>query len=45
MIRGPREIYVRNGAGTVASIEIVSVDGVTQIVSFKDELLQPPQGK
>jgi hypothetical protein len=43
MIRNPREIYIENGADTVASIEIIDTDGVKQIVRLKDELLLPPQ--
>jgi hypothetical protein len=43
MIRRPREIYIEDGAGTLASIEIVDVDGLKQIVKLKDQLLLPPQ--
>jgi Family of unknown function (DUF5335) len=45
MIRRPHEIYIENGVGVLASIEIVDADGVKQIVRFKDELLLPPPGK
>jgi Family of unknown function (DUF5335) len=45
MIRRPHEIYIENGVGVLASIEIVDADGVKQIVRFKDELLIPPPGK
>jgi hypothetical protein len=45
MIRRPRDIYVESGAGSLASIEVVDADGVKQIVTFRDQLLLPPQGR
>jgi len=42
MIYKPREIYLENGGGGLASVEIVDADGVRQIVKLKDELLLPP---
>jgi hypothetical protein len=44
MIPHPREIYVDDGVGGLASIEIVDADGVKQIVKLKDELLLPAPG-
>ena len=41
MIRKPREIYVENGAGALASLEIVDADGVKQIVKLRDQLMLP----
>jgi hypothetical protein len=41
MIRKPREIYVENGAGVLASVEIVDANGVKQIVKLRDQLLLP----
>lgn len=45
IINKPREIYVQSSAEGLASIEIVGVDGVKQLVKFRDELLLPPRGK
>jgi hypothetical protein len=42
MIPRPREIYLDNGAGKLASIEIVDAEGVKQIIKLKDMLLLPP---
>jgi hypothetical protein len=44
MIRGPREIYLDNGAGALTSIEIVDANGVKQIVKLKDPLMLPAPG-
>jgi hypothetical protein len=35
MIRRPREIYVENGVGALASLEIVDADGVKQVVRLR----------
>jgi hypothetical protein len=43
MIRKPSEIYVENGAGALASIEIVDADGVKQVIKLRDQLLLPAQ--
>ena len=43
LIRRPREIYIDNDAGALASMEIVDAGGVKQIVRFKDELQLPAQ--
>lgn len=42
MIRKPREIYLDNGAASLARLEIVDADGVRQIVKLKDRLMLPP---
>jgi hypothetical protein len=42
MIRKPREIYVDNGTAGLTSLEIVTADGVKQIVKLKDRLVLPP---
>ncbi len=42
MIRKPREIYVEDGAGVLASVEIVDADGVHQIVRLREPLALPP---
>ena len=41
MIRGPREIYLDNGAEALTSIEIVDANGAKQIVKLKDKLMLP----
>lgn len=43
LIRSPREIYIENDAGALASMEIVDAGDVKHIVRFKDELLLPAQ--
>ncbi len=45
MIRGPREIYLDNGAEALTSIEIVDANGVKQIVKLKDKLMLPAPNK
>ncbi len=42
MIRHPQEIYVDDGAGALASVEIVDGDDNRQIVSFREPLALPP---
>jgi hypothetical protein len=42
IIRGPREIYLDNGAEALASIQAGEANGVQQIVKFKDPLMLPP---
>ena len=44
LIYRPREIYLDNGGGGLASLEIVDADGVRQIVKLRDELLLPAPG-
>ena len=41
LIYKPREIYLENGAGELASLDIVDADGVHQVVKLKDQLLLP----
>src|SRR5258706_13333359 len=45
MIRGPREIYLDNGAEALTSIQIVDANGVKQIVKLKDKLMLPAPNK
>jgi hypothetical protein len=42
MIQKPREIYVDDGAGSLASVEIVDGDGNRQIITLKQPLALPP---
>jgi hypothetical protein len=42
LIYKPREIYLDNGAGELASLDIIDADSVHHIVKLKDELLLPP---
>jgi hypothetical protein len=41
MIPRPREIYVEDGIGGLASLEIIDGDGQKQIVKLRDELALP----
>jgi hypothetical protein len=45
LIRGPREIYLENGAGALTSIEIVDANDAKQIVKLKDKLMLPAPNK
>ncbi|WOJ90037.1 DUF5335 domain-containing protein [Methylocapsa polymorpha] len=42
MIQKPRDIYVEDADGLLASVEIVDGEGVKQIVKLKEPLLLPP---
>jgi Family of unknown function (DUF5335) len=42
LIRSPREIYVEEGNGLLANVEIVDADGIRQIVKLKEPLMLPP---
>jgi hypothetical protein len=41
LIHKPRDIYVEDAAGLLASLEIIDADGVRQIVKLKEPLLLP----
>jgi hypothetical protein len=41
LIYKPREIHLENGAGELASLDIVDADSAHQIVKLKDQLLLP----
>jgi hypothetical protein len=45
LIRGPREIYLENGAEALTSIEIVDANDAKQIVKLKDKLMLPAPNK
>ncbi len=42
LIHSPRDIYVEEGNGLLASVEIIDADGVRQIVKLKEPLMLPP---
>jgi len=42
LIRSPRDIYVEEGNGLLASVEIIDADGVQQILKLKEPLMLPP---
>jgi len=42
MIRKPREVYVDDDQGELASLEIIDSDGVRQIINLRDPLMLPP---
>jgi hypothetical protein len=41
MIAKPREIYVQDGNGGLASLEVIDSDGAKQIVKLRDQLTLP----
>jgi hypothetical protein len=41
MIAKPRDIYVQDGTGGLASLEVIDSDGTKQIVKFRDQLALP----
>jgi hypothetical protein len=45
MISKPREVYVEEEGGQLASVEIIDADGVRQIVNLRDPLMLPPPGR
>jgi hypothetical protein len=45
LIRGPREIYLENGAEALTSIEIIDANDAKQIVKLKDKLMLPAPNK
>ncbi|HXW70646.1 MAG TPA: DUF5335 family protein [Methylocella sp.] len=46
MIRQPREIYLEQGEGSLASIEVIDAGGGRQMIKLKDALrLRPPGSK
>jgi hypothetical protein len=44
LIHKPRELYLDEEAGEIASLEVVDADGVHQIVRLTDPLALPPPG-
>jgi len=42
MIHHPRELYLDEEGGELASLEVVDADGVHQIVKLSDPLMLPP---
>jgi hypothetical protein len=42
MVRKPREVYVDDDQGELASLEIIDGDGVHQIINLRDPLMLPP---
>jgi hypothetical protein len=45
LIHSPRDIYVEQGNGQLASIEIVDAEGARQIIKLKEPLLLPAPPK
>jgi hypothetical protein len=45
LIRGPREIYLEDGAEALTSIEIIDANDAKQIVKLKDKLMLPAPNK
>ncbi len=41
MIRKPRDIYVDDGAGSLASVEVIDGDGTRQIITLRQPLAVP----